>query len=190
MSTSARAAIEAFLAASDIPWEQGDENTFVLTLPGEHKLMTTVALSVGRHALTINAFVARNPDENHEAVYRWLLERNRKTYGMAFAIDHLGDIYLVGRVPLESISAAELDRLLGAALEYADGAFNTLLELGFASSIRSEWAWRSERGLPTDNLQAFAHLMTGADVAALADNERIDDERSDGDRTDGSGPLD
>lgn len=156
---AARQAIEAFLASNDLPWEQGSDGSFVITLPGEHKLMTTVALSIGEHAMTLNAFVARNPDENHEAVYRWLLERNRRTYGMAFAIDHLGDIYLVGRIPLSAVTEDELDRLMGAALQYADGSFNTLLELGFASSIRSEWAWRTERGLPTDNLRAFQHLV-------------------------------
>jgi hypothetical protein len=92
-------------------------------------------------------------------VYRWLLERNRRTYGVSFAIDHLGDIYLVGRVPLDAVNEEELDRLMGAVLEYSDGSFNILLELGFADSIRREWQWRVERQLPTDNLQAFAHLM-------------------------------
>ncbi|HAN70116.1 MAG TPA: YbjN domain-containing protein [Actinobacteria bacterium] len=151
--------VQAYLAASDLTWERTAESTFVVTLPGERKLLTTTALSVGEHALTINAFVARNPDENHEAVYRWLLERNRRTYGVAFAVDHLGDIYLVGRVPLSSVSADELDRLLGSVLEYSDGSFNTLLELGFATSIQREWRWRKERGLSTDNLNAFEHLV-------------------------------
>ena len=44
-------------------------------------------------------------------------------------------------------------------LEAADGDFNTLLELGFASSIRREYAWRSSRGESVANLQAFAHLF-------------------------------
>ena len=81
----------------------------------------------------MHAFVARHPDENHEAVYRWLLERNLKMYGVAFAVDHLGDIHLDGRVPLHAITPTEVDRLLGAVLEYADSSFNTILELGFAS---------------------------------------------------------
>jgi len=156
---AARRAIEQFVTTSGLPWEEGSDGTVVVTLPGEHKLMTTVALSIGEHAMTLNAFVARNPDENHEAVYRWLLERNRRMYGMAFAIDHLGDIYLVGRVPLDAVTEEELDRLMGAVLQYSDGSFNTLLELGFASSIRTEWAWRTQRGLPTDNLRAFEHLV-------------------------------
>ncbi|MFC9140429.1 YbjQ family protein [Streptomyces rochei] len=42
--------------------------------------------------------------------------------------------------------------------EAADGAFNPLLELGFASAIRKEYAWRTERGESTRNLDAFTHL--------------------------------
>ena len=42
---------------------------------------------------------------------------------------HLPD----GRVALQSVTPAEVDRLLGAVLEYADSSFNTILELGFAS---------------------------------------------------------
>lgn len=155
-------AISEFLATSGLEWEAPDDTTFVVTLPGERKLMTTTALTLGEHSLTINAFVARHPDENHEAVYRWLLERNRRMYGVAFAIDHLGDVYLVGRVPLAAVTIDELDRLMGAVLEYSDGSFNTLLELGFASSIRREWEWRTERGLPTSNLTAFRHLIEGS----------------------------
>ncbi|CAM5308703.1 hypothetical protein SMICM304S_08089 [Streptomyces microflavus] len=34
-----------------------------------------------------------------------------------------------------------------------------LLELGFASSIRKEYAWRVSRGESTRNLDAFSHLI-------------------------------
>ncbi len=44
--------------------------------------------------------------------------------------------------PLHAITPTEVDRLLGAVLEYADTSFNTILELGFASSIRKEYEWR------------------------------------------------
>ncbi|MDQ4031897.1 MAG: YbjN domain-containing protein, partial [Actinomycetota bacterium] len=37
--------------------------------------------------------------------------------------------------------------------------FNTLLEIGFASSIRREWAWRVSRGESLTNLAAFEHLI-------------------------------
>jgi len=158
MTESAFSAILEWLDQSGLDWEHAPPSTFVVTLPGEHKLRTTVSLSIGDHALTINAFVARHPDENVDAVHRWLLERNRRTYVVSFAIDRLGDIYLAGRLPLHAVTVDELDRVMGSVLEYSDGSFNTLLELGFASAIKREWAWRLSRGESTDNLAAFAHL--------------------------------
>lgn len=151
--------LERMLDEIGVPWERADAVTLVVTLPGERKLRTTCSLTLGTSALTLNAFVSRRPDENHAEVYRWLLEQNRRLYALAFSLDHLGDIYLTGRVGRESVTADELDRLLGCVLEYSDASFNTILELGFASAIRREWEWRTEKGLPVDNLAAFAHLL-------------------------------
>jgi hypothetical protein len=150
--------LRSALVAADVEFEEPEPGTFVVVLPGEHKLKTTCSLVVGAHSLSINAFVCRRPDESFEAVYRWLLERNTKMYAVAFALDQLGDIFLTGRVALDSVTPDEVDRLLGAVLDYSDSAFNTILELGFASSIRKEWAWRRLRGEPTSNLDAFRHL--------------------------------
>ena len=147
--------VRAYLEASELSWKEISDGTFTVELPGEKKLQTPCRIDVGKHALGVHAFVARNPDENHERVYRWLLERNLRLYGVAFAVDHTGDIYLDGRLPLSSVTAEELDRLLGAVLSYADESFNTILELGFATSIRREWAWRTSRGESTRNLEAF-----------------------------------
>ena len=133
----------------------------VVELPGEHRLKTPTMLTIGEHSVRIEAFVCRKPDENHESVYRFLLKRNRRLYGVAYTLDTIGDIYLVGRIPLESVTADEIDRMLGQVLEAADADFNTLLELGFRSSIQKEWAWRVSRGESLNNLRAFEHLIDG-----------------------------
>ena len=150
--------LRATLAASGLEHEEPSALTFVVSLPGERKLKTTCSLVVGAHSLSLNAFVVRRPDENAEAVHRWLLERNTKLYAVAYALDALGDVYLSGRVPLAAVTADEVDRLLGAVLEASDSSFNTLLEMGFSTAIRKEWAWRISRGEPTVNLAAFPHL--------------------------------
>ena len=157
MSARSRAleTVRDTLASSDLMWREVREGVFTVDLPGERKLSTPCRLDVGEHALGVHAFVARNPDENHERVYRWLLERNLRLFGVSFAVDHAGDIYLDGRVPLVAVTPDELDRLLGSVLTYADESFNTILELGFASSIRREWDWRRSRGESTRNLDAF-----------------------------------
>ncbi|MGC4986280.1 YbjN domain-containing protein [Streptomyces sp. DT193] len=150
--------IERVLTEAELEWESPDAGSYVVKLPGTRKLSTTVSLIVGKHSLSLNAFVIRHPDENHEAVHRWLLERNLKLYGVAYAVDSLGDVYLAGKLPLTAVTPEEVDRLLGSVLEAADGSFNTLLELGFASAIRKEYAWRVSRGESTRNLDAFTHL--------------------------------
>ncbi|MFF2330083.1 MULTISPECIES: YbjN domain-containing protein [unclassified Streptomyces] len=150
--------IESTLKDAELAWESPEPGSYVVTLPGTRKLSTTCSLRVGRHSLSLNAFVVRHPDENDAAVHRWLLERNLRLFGVSYAIDPLGDIYLVGKLPLSVVSPQELDRLLGTVLEAADGSFNTLLELGFASAIRKEYVWRVSRGESTRNLDAFTHL--------------------------------
>jgi hypothetical protein len=143
-----------YLSANELDYTEQD-GRFSFALPGERKLQTPVRVDLGAHALGIHAFVCRNPDEHHERVYRWLLERNLKTYGVSYAVDAMGDIYLDARLPLALVTPDELDRLLGSVLAQADGSFNTILELGFASSIRKEWEWRHLRGESTANLEAF-----------------------------------
>ncbi len=158
MTDEIRETILSVLKDSELEYTEFGEAVFEVVLPGERKLQTSCRLEIGKHALGIHAFVARNPDENHEAVYRWLLEHNLKMFGVSFAVDAAGDIYLDGRLPLHAVTADELDRLLGAVLSYSDDSFNTILELGFASSIRKEWQWRESRGESTRNLEAFKHL--------------------------------
>jgi hypothetical protein len=110
----------------------------------------------------VEAFFCRQPDESHAAFYRFLLEHNARMYGVHFAVDRTGDVYLVGRLPLEAISAAEVDRLLGCVLSYADNTFDQALMIGFASAIKKEYDWRVKRGESLANLQAFGRI-TGAD---------------------------
>jgi hypothetical protein len=153
--------VRAELSELDLDWAESAPGLFSVSLPGTRKLVTECALQVGKHRMNLRAFVARKPDENQVGVYRWLLERNLKLHGICMAVDALGDIYLTGSLPVELVSRTEVDRLLGAVAEAADDSFNVILELGFAESIRQEWAWRRSRGESTANLAAFTHLDPG-----------------------------
>lgn len=154
--TDVHALIDEALTAQGLEYQRLGDDNFAVALPGEKRLKTGCILTVGQHALAIEAFVMRRPDENREQVYAWLLQRNTRMYAVSWAIDSTGDVYLAGRVPLSSVTAEELDRILGCVLEYSDGSFNVLLEMGFGSSIRREWAWRVKNDQPLANLAAFA----------------------------------
>jgi hypothetical protein len=153
------ALIETTCAQRELSWESTGEFSYAVTLPGTHKLKTVCNLIVGEHALRIEAFVMRQPDERRAELWTWLLRRNARMYAVAFSIDGVGDIYLTGRVGLAGISEDEIDRILGSVLTYADESFDTMLEIGFGSAIRREWEWRVKRGESLANLQAFAHLF-------------------------------
>jgi hypothetical protein len=159
MALNPREVIEEFLSSHDLDFDKQGANTFMVTLPGEKKLQTHCALVVGDHSLSINAFVIRKPDTHEDAVHKWCMSKNASMYGIAFAINEPGDIYLVGRLPLDAVNAQEIDRLIGSVLQYSDSSFNPLLELGFADAIRREWAWRVSRGESLANLEAFKHLV-------------------------------
>ena len=156
--TDAATAIRSALDNGEITYEETEPGSFFVTLPGTHKLATHCWLVVGKHSVLVEAFVVRKPDENVEEFQRFLLRRNARMYAVAFSTDPAGDVYLVGRLPLGGLDEEEVDRILGSVLQYADESFDTLLEIGFASSIRREWAWRLKRGESTANLQAFARF--------------------------------
>ena len=86
--------------------------------PPTHAILATAHwvmawLVAGEHSLGVEAFFCRQPDENHEAFYRFLLERNGRMYGVHFTLDETGDVYLTGKLPLSSVSEDDIDRLLG-----------------------------------------------------------------------------
>ena len=147
------------LSDMDVDHVHRGPGEWLVTLPGQARLQTQTWLLVREQTMAVQAFVCRRPDENFEGVYRFMLLRNAKLYGVHYCLDRVGDIHLIGRVPLHAITAEEVDRVLGQVLEAADGDFNTFLELGFASSIRREYAWRTEHGESTANLKAFEHLV-------------------------------
>ncbi len=150
--------ISDWCAESGVEFDRTAPGEFAIVLPGEQKLRSTVSVTVGAHTVVINAFVIRHPDENVEAVHRFLLQRNLAIFGLAYAIDHLGDVFLVGTLPSTGLTTDDFDRLMGSVLLNADAVFNQLLELGFASAIRAEWDWRLRAGESTRNLAAFEHL--------------------------------
>ncbi len=154
------AVVRGVLDEAELEWEAGArDDEFVVSLPGEKKLRTVVSLVCGESALSVSAFVIRNPDENHEEVYRFLLSRNLRLPGLAYSVDRSGDVFVTGRIPAAGVDADTLDQLLGVVLTACDEPFNELLVMGFLGSMRKEWEWRVSRGESLRNLEAFRHIL-------------------------------
>jgi hypothetical protein len=161
-----REALGEALDALGLDYDNPEPGAYLVKLAGSHKLATLTWLIAGQHSLHVEAFFCRQPDENHATFYRFLLERGGRMYGVHFAVDRTGDVYLTGRLPVSAITEDEIDRLLGCVLTYSDEAFDQALKLGFGSAIRREWAWRENRGESLANLAAFADFVkSGAEEA-------------------------
>jgi hypothetical protein len=72
-----------------------------------------------------------DPPRNQLELYRWLLRRNHTMYGAKFSLGPDGDVYLVGRLPLEHLSESELDRIIGVLFELVEQWFQPAIRLGF-----------------------------------------------------------
>jgi hypothetical protein len=138
--------VEAYLDEQEILYARGGDGGWSFSLSGEHKKSLPVALEIRESTLALHAFFLRRPLENAAEVYRMLLSRNMRRSPVRFAADADGDVYLVGELPLAGLDEASVDTLLGATLAVADEMFRHALEVGFASYLERDLAWRERAG--------------------------------------------
>lgn len=141
------AAIDEWLAQSELEVDRVGEHAWFTVLSGERKRTIPVYLELGNHTLVIESFFLSAPDERHDEVYRYLLQRNLRTYTLRFALYDSGDVMLVGVLPRHAVTTTELDRTLGQLMAVADESYWPAIRMGFTSYIEREQAWREKVGL-------------------------------------------
>ncbi len=139
--------IDEWFEESGLEVERVRDNGWLTVIAGERKRTIPVYLELGDHTLIVESFFMSAPDERHDEVYRYLLQRNLRTYTMRFALYDSGDIMLVGVIPHHAVTAEELDRALGQLLTVADDSYWAAIRLGFTGYIEREQAWREKVGL-------------------------------------------
>ena len=107
-----------------------------LRMRGDEKEFVTVWLTLQQRTLRHEAQFMPAPETNVEATWQYLLRRNADLLGMSFALGPEDAVYLVGRVPVEHVDDAELDRIVGASLAYTDECFPTAMSLGYEGRYR------------------------------------------------------
>jgi hypothetical protein len=128
----------AAIAAGWLPGEaiergEGDERRWYIRLRGEDKDFTTVWLTLGQRTLRYETYVMPAPEENDGALYEHLLRRNERLVGAHFSIGIEDAVFLRGELPVESVTEAELDRVIGTLYATVEQCFQALLRIGFAS---------------------------------------------------------
>jgi hypothetical protein len=131
--TAARLAEDGAVVAVD---RQPEAGRWYLRLRGDEKDFVTVWLTVGQRTLHHETQVMPAPEVNIEATFEYLLRRNAELYQMRFALGAEDAVYLVGEIPVSSVTEDELDRIVGSSLAYVDDFFPTAMSIGFAGRYR------------------------------------------------------
>ena len=137
------AVVEGFLTKAEIPFAPAGAGRWGAQLRGDHKHSIGFGIAIVGDSITFEAFFMRRPQENLDRFYELLLRRNLRSYGIHFALDADGDVYLVGQRAIAGLTEEELDRIVGAILLEADGLFDAAIEVGFASYLERDRAWRA-----------------------------------------------
>lgn len=122
---------DAWLAdpESAVVWAGDHEGRRGVRMRQETRDMTTVWFDVGQRTVSIEAYVLPKPPRQAEEVFRQALVRNAGTRRMAFAVDRIGDLVIVGKIPLEHLSIEEMELALGEVYD--------LIELSFPGLVRA-----------------------------------------------------
>lgn len=91
----------------------------------------TIYFDLHQRSLHYELYYLPDPPGGHEPIYRYLLARNHEMYSARFSIGPEGDLYLTGRVLLEHLDVAELDRVIGVLYTAVERTFPTVVRLAF-----------------------------------------------------------
>jgi hypothetical protein len=119
------------LARLGIEAERRSERDWAIPLPSAARGHITVGATCAERTVRLALFLMRGPDRAHAEVYRLLLRRNRDLDHWAFALDDDGDLYLVSRIPVEDLTLARLDDVLGLLVTVVDESYEGILRTGF-----------------------------------------------------------
>ena len=114
--------------------EPGERRWFI-RVKGEAKDVFTIWLHLRQRTLRYETYLLPAPEENAVRVYEHALRRNHELYGVAFTIGEEDALFLRGHLPSETVTDAELDRVLGSLYSLTERFFRPLLGLAFESRL-------------------------------------------------------
>ncbi len=122
---------------SDVVWAGEHEGRRGIRMAQSCRDFTTVWFDIGERTVGFEAYVLPGPPHAGVDFYRFCLQRNWRSWPAHLAIDHRGDLFVVGRIPLPTLSETSLDGAVGAVYELIELSFRTLLRLGFQQREKS-----------------------------------------------------
>lgn len=119
----------------DLPDDRGHFH-WLIRLRGEERDVITLWLSLRQRTVFVETELMPAPEENVEALYRYLLVKNHELRELHLAIGPEAGIYLVTQVPIGELTVERMDELVGATVTYVDDMFPTVMSMGLPSMYR------------------------------------------------------
>ncbi len=118
-----------------LPDDRGHHH-WLLRLKGNEKDVITLWLSLRQRTVHAESEVVPAPEENREALYKFLLVKNAELRELHLAIGPEEGIYLQGQIPINELTVDRLDEVVGATLHYVDEIYPTAMSLGLPALYR------------------------------------------------------
>jgi len=112
---------------------ESEADRWFVRVNGDAKDVYSVWFEVKQRTLAYETYVLPAPEENEAAFYYQLLVRNDGFRDLAFTIGEEQAVFLKGRIALEHVDDAALDRILGSVYAAVELCFQPALRIGFAS---------------------------------------------------------
>ena len=87
--------------------------------------------------LHYETYLMPGPEENHADFWEYMLRKNRRLIGVTLCIGDEDSVFLVGAIPVSTVTEDELDRILGTCWMAIEDCFKPGLRIGFASRFNS-----------------------------------------------------
>jgi Putative bacterial sensory transduction regulator len=105
-------------------------------MKGLEKEVVTIWMTIRQRTLLHETHFMPAPETNVCETYEYLLRRNAVMNGMRFCLGAENAVFLTGEVPVTAVTEAEIDRVVGASLEYTEAAFPAAMTIGYADTYR------------------------------------------------------
>ena len=102
---------------------------WLLRVRGEEKDVITLWFRLGQRRVHVECEVLPAPEENAEALYRFLLVRNATLSPLHAAIGPEEGIYLAGSFALEEISVEKVDEIVATSVRAIDEIYPTAMSM-------------------------------------------------------------
>ncbi|MHB8513436.1 MAG: YbjN domain-containing protein [Actinomycetota bacterium] len=136
--------IRSYLSDREVDFVES-EGAFSFTVPGERKLSIGAAIATTASGARIESFFMRAPMQDAPEVFKLLLSRNARGRLVWFAIDALGDAYLLGFIARNAVTYETLDELLGEIVTTSDEMFDVVMRTGFRDYLERDLMWRAKQ---------------------------------------------